>query len=448
MTDPRPPAAPVLINSRPRPRLLVQGFDDEVVERIREFVPSVRVIDQYPSEVRQSEWDAIVTRSSMTHTARHMFGLVVVPEFESQWIVESLGDGKSLRVDRDEVSEELLRYPGLPDRLARLTHEVLEPLAKRRDQHTTVSVKVPSGHPVILGRGVQVYRAPSEPHDLQLRPFLATGDGHALACSYTRRDGAQVWVLPGDIPDIIPWLKAALTEWHEIAPDRFPGLPDWAGQPRWQTQAERQLVAGLSLLDAERRQIEAHLQRRRQSLQRQLEAATASADSYERALLTEDSDQLVEAVIRALRELGFGVVDADVDASPGDNLEDLQITDADEPGWLVLAEVKGYTKGASTTAIQQLARFTTRYVLRTGQAPSGEWYIANQFRNHEPPTRQRILNGKDEDVRAFGENGGLVLDTQVLFQTLDLVRAGAVTADEARSHLRSSLGIAAAPSTA
>jgi hypothetical protein len=40
--------------------------------------------------------------------------------------------------------------------------------------------------------------------------------------------------------------------------------------------------------------------------------------------------------------------------------------DPDAPGWVALAEVKGYSNGGKTDALQQLARFSRRYSLRTG----------------------------------------------------------------------------------
>ncbi|MFF1819012.1 hypothetical protein ACFVWG_17055 [Kribbella sp. NPDC058245] len=418
-----------------------------MVDRIREFVPSVRVVEKFPQEVRQSEWDAVVASGPISYTANHLFGVVQAPRtLESEWTVEAIDSRWSIRADNHNVSEELLRYPGLPESVERLAHEILEPIAKRRGKHTTFSEGLVKQPRITSGGGIEAF-APLAPgsYSPQLQPFLATGDRHVLAGSYTRPGGAQVWVLPGDIPDIVPWVKAALTEWHKIAPDRFPSLPDWADEQQWQTPAERKGLANRSLFEAEKRHIEAHLEQRAKTLRALLDAAKTAGDTYERALLTADSEDLVDAVITALRELGFAVVDADRLAKADDKVEDLHISDPGVPGWLVIAEVKGFTKGASTVGIQQLARFSKRYLQRTGNLPSGEWYIANQFRNHDPATRQPILNGRDEDVDGFAQDNGLVIDTRTLFRTLDLVRSSAVTARAARDHFRAARGIAGPP---
>jgi hypothetical protein len=149
--------------------------------------------------------------------------------------------------------------------------------------------------------------------------------------------------------------------------------------------------------------------------------------------------------MRTLRKLGFGVINADDDAAPGDKLEDLDITDSEHPGWLAIAEVKGYTKGAQTAAFQQLARFSARYLQRTGTSPSAEWYIANQFRKQDPSTRQPILHGTSEDIRTFASAAGLIIDTATLFRILDYVRTGSCTPAEARAHIRSATGVLTRP---
>src|SRR5664279_6052668 len=77
------------------------------------------------------------------------------------------------------------------------------------------------------------------------------------------------------------------------------------------------------------------------------DARSSAADRYERALLTEQSESLVGAVLRALREIGFVVTDSDLALAPGQRrLQDLIIEDPAHPHWTVLAEVKGFMKGA------------------------------------------------------------------------------------------------------
>jgi hypothetical protein len=150
---------------------------------------------------------------------------------------------------------------------------------------------------------------------------------------------------------------------------------------------------------------------------------------------------LVRAVIRALGEIGFVVVDADATADPSEHLEDLRISDPDAPNWIALGEVKGYTKGAKTEGITQFIRFSTRYAKEAGRGPDSMWYIVNQFMKRDPAERQRVLHGNDGDVSAFADNGGLVLDTVQLFHLLNHVRTGKISAEEGRRRLRESVGL-------
>ena len=171
-----------------------------------------------------------------------------------------------------------------------------------------------------------------------------------------------------------------------------------------------------------------------QALRDRLKSAVEAADEYERALLTTQSDELKDAVLRALIEIGFIVVDADLDAKKDDHLEDLRISDPNESGWIALGEVKGYTKGAKTEALTQFLRFNARFVQENGRLPDACWYIVNQFLGRDPSSRQLALNGKDDDVKAFAAANGLVLDTRELFKLLSFVRKGSISPSDARAN--------------
>ncbi|MFE4058380.1 hypothetical protein ACFXP3_19175 [Streptomyces sp. NPDC059096] len=145
-------------------------------------------------------------------------------------------------------------------------------------------------------------------------------------------------------------------------------------------------------------------------------------------------------MILALQSLGFLVTDADEQAAPDDHLEDLHIEDADNPDWIALGEVKGYTRGARTEGMTQFIRFSMRYAARTGKIADANWYIVNQFLGRDPSNRQRALHGKDEDVAAFGEGCGLVIDTVELFKLLSAVAEEELTQQEARNLLTGSFG--------
>jgi hypothetical protein len=247
-------------------------------------------------------------------------------------------------------------------------------------------------------------------------------------------------MLPHDVPDLIPWVRAALAEWHRLAPDRFPGVPDWSHGDEWSTPTERALRARLRDIADERDARMQELNEREASTRRLLDEARSAADQDERALLTETGRPLVLAVLNALSTLGFDVIDADDDAPEDDHLEDLRITDSEAPGWIALVEVKGYTKGAKTEALTQFIRFEKRYQTQNGRTADAEWYIVNQFRSRDPSTRQAALHGKDDDIAAFASSGGLVIDTVELFRVLDEVRTGSRQAGDVRRAMREATG--------
>jgi len=133
--------------------------------------------------------------------------------------------------------------------------------------------------------------------------------------------------------------------------------------------------------------------------------------------------------------MGFEVENSDLTAAPGDNLEDLIVCDPGHPGWVALVEVKGYTKGAQTAALTQCARFSSRYALKHRREPDALWYIVNQFLTKDPEDRQPVLHGNDQDVEAFAEADGLIMDTIELFRSLMRLRRGELTGVQVRAAL-------------
>ena len=145
------------------------------------------------------------------------------------------------------------------------------------------------------------------------------------------------------------------------------------------TPAERQIVSDLKDLLNERDKALQQFKIQERDLRHQLNTLQIATDIFERALMTAQSDELVHAVAKALRELGFIVTDMDQTASPRDKLEDLRIEDPNQSGWIALAEIKGYTKGAKTEALTQFLRFHARYFQSTGKQPSASWYICQSI---------------------------------------------------------------------
>jgi hypothetical protein len=433
----------VTINESPRPRLLVYGLKDREAEiaKIMELAPASKRCESL-SEVRQQEWDILVTDHQMwmhhgslgafNFVSEHMCVVFVTPAapLAGQLAIEIRPDwSAAVGVRNYHVSQELKRILGLPERISALVHEQLEPLLKIRPAHQyfTADMQGPVSFPNAWEKAV-------------IEPFITTGAGNVLAGRYKRSSTSEAWLLPGDTPDVASWVRAALAEWHSLAPDRFPGVPDWSEQPEWMTAEERDISAKIKGIQHQREVLLDALDAQEKDLRRELRDAQGRASQYQRALLTSQSDSLKDAVIWAFGEIGFQVTDADLDAVPDDHLEDLRIQDADAPEWIALAEVKGYTKGAKTEALTQLMRFNVRYLQRTGKAASASWYVVNQFLNRDPSARQSALNGKDDDVAAFAAGGGLVIDSVTLFNLLRLVHDGKMEASRARELLRSTVG--------
>ncbi|WP_146075314.1 hypothetical protein [Streptomyces sp. Ru71] len=387
-------------------------------------------------QVRQAEWDILVTDQGceesqqylgVTRVDPHLFVVHRTPSDVFIFTAEQRpGWVSSISARSGVICQEIQRMRNLPERIATLVHEKLEPVIVQRSSHWIFEHQRASP-PV------------SEPAP-NITPFIATADQAPLAGRYARSHSSEAWLLPPDTPDLCAWVQAALGEWNGLAPERFPGVPDWSSRDAWLTQEELTLKAQIAEVERERAEQLDRLQKVEAELRSRLGVARESADRYERALLTAQSDELKQVVIRVLRELGFTVIDADDSASPDDHLEDLHIKDPEHPTWIALGEVKGYTRGAKTEGMTQFLRFNMRYTARTGRNPDACWYIVNQFAKRDPSTRQRALHGKDEDVNAFGAANGLLLDTVQLFRLLRMVRDGSLTEKAARELLRSASG--------
>jgi len=268
-------------------------------------------------------------------------------------------------------------------------------------------------------------------------------DGYMIAGAFERGGGGWCWALPHipEHPEL--WLAAALENWHKITPDRIPALPGWRSRPTWATREEVTVRANLALLREEQARVSAELAQREAELIAAETVATAAADAGPRRLLTAQGDELVGAVIDALTALGFEVqnVDDDTDASGTPKVEDLRLTDPDDPAWTNITEVRGYKGGAQLGDFQRLARFANLYQVRTGKLPTSRWYIVNQFFHHDPDTRRPPLAGSDDDVVVFAEDGGLVVDTRDLFQLVRRIERGTTAPAAALALLRGSGGV-------
>ncbi|MBW3669793.1 MAG: hypothetical protein KY443_11345 [Actinobacteria bacterium] len=201
--------------------------------------------------------------------------------------------------------------------------------------------------------------------------------------------------------------------------------------------AKEQRDRALRTLDAEVAQREA-----------ELEAKRAEADRGPRRLLTAQGDDLVQAAVGALTDLGFEVLDMDTVWSEGDKLEDLRVR---LPGgdWTAVVEVRGYAKGAQQRDLLRIGRFVLRYLRELETMPDAAWYLVNQVRSQDPASRPKALASNDPEIAEFseGESPGLVIDTVELFKLWQAVVHKRVSQEEARTLLTGSAGRFQAPSS-
>jgi hypothetical protein len=185
----------------------------------------------------------------------------------------------------------------------------------------------------------------------------------------------------------------------------------------------------------------ADLDQREALLHRELDERRERADRADRRLLTAQGDDLRAEVISALKDIGFTVTDVDTEAAKkGDLLEDLRVTDPDSPGWIALAEVRGYGAGAKVSDLQRIGRFVERYIKAEGKPPSSRWYVVNHHIGWDPSIRPTPLASNREEVELFSEVDGLVIDTRSLFTIRHEVRTGLKTEALARRSFRESRG--------
>jgi hypothetical protein len=92
----------------------------------------------WTGEVRQEEWSVLVTDQPFGKIAPHICVLFRQPINSgktSSTIEKQDGWGAPISWVEGHVASELRRFSGLPDSIATLTHEQLEPVLVRRPRH-------------------------------------------------------------------------------------------------------------------------------------------------------------------------------------------------------------------------------------------------------------------------------------------------------------------------
>jgi hypothetical protein len=319
---------------------------------------------------------------------------------------------------------------GLPSQIHRLVKDQLTPGAAGRGANY-----------ILYGMGPGHFGA-IDPQQGIVRPFLVSSDQRILAGSFRRLGGlAECWCLPEFITDYVSWSRAAVAEWSRMDLQRFPQPTPWTLREEWLTRAETELLVEEEELRQELARYLDQFSQRSDILAARRQAATASADVLERALLTHQGNELKIVVAAALTGLGFAVEDMDPSWKQFDMREDLRVRDPDDQAWIAIAEVRGYKGGATLKDLMRIqGRFGKRFQKDEGRWPDRLWYVVNHQIEEDPGARGVALASHRAEVQTFAEEGGLIIDTVDLFKLWKAVDLGNVDQASARASLRTATG--------
>jgi hypothetical protein len=392
--------------------VLFEAFPPELAQELAALVPTAHVV-QEREEVHETEYDLLVTcadyagkRSDQMHVlsfgAKKLDAFYISGEYSSGFIYPE-------RTNRTLATE--VTIPATVDSEVRALLE------------RTVVANMPTGEKFTWAR--------LGPNQATVLMELGTeGLPYALLRSRgSQEESAISLVLPPETTDHRAWLVWFLRRLSTIDSETFPGDPDWSSAREWSTSNTLALHDEVSRLQEERLQLLARLEdKERAAVSRLEDAQTADKVGYQR-LLTADGAELESAVEDVLAEFGFTVqnMDGHHDKVTKAKLEDLRVTDSEDPGWIALVEIKGYTKGAKTNDVTQiLGRPMRAYILETGSEPSAVWHIVNPERTVDPSTRNDAIPN-DLDLEGLTDAGGALIETRQLFLPCVISNRGRLT---------------------
>jgi hypothetical protein len=421
-----------IVGRQPKPRALIQGFDDEVAQQLVGLFPTARRID-WLGEVAQREWDVLITTKTV-HDAKPHLWVVAIGCTRKSWPGDppvTLGQCQFSGRKLEECppimwrgsfkAGEFVVPDNLPAPIKRLVDATLLPAMREHEDHQVL-------WPIDINFLLE-WRS-------VVLPFLLLTTGNCVAGRFPRAGGpTECWCLPGYMEDMTPqWVKVALGEWYKRDPQTFPSAA-WVDAPQWRTSDENRLAGQLEELRSKRAEMLASMESAEEALLTKLGEAKQTAEARERTLLKGTGEGLEAIVAECLTDLGFNVQDMDQVYPLGKRREDLQVRDPATPDWVALVEVKGYATGAKVNDLLRFGRFRTRYVQDHGEDAAAVWYMVNQFNEDDPGVRPPVLASNEAELETFAADGGLAIDTADLFQLWMAVREGSVTATQARAAL-------------
>ena len=425
-----------------RPWLLGWGIEEEsdlahAMKRLAPVVTFLKNSHRANSQVRQDDYDAAVVIGQLGDLAAHLnilqFGGTAKldsfvhsdGEAELTYIVQVYSNGRAGQLE--------VPTAGVPPEVENLARSSLAPWLLTENPRDVLRESI------VMSKGT--IEVPST-----VQAFVKERDGLACAGLWRRptsslRAPIEHWWLPEKSPDPVEWLEAALTRWRGQNEGRFPGPSDWILDPRWMTASEigahRKLAEAQTKLESDL----AALTAERDDASRRLLVERENANVRQRLLLTAQGEELKHEVHAALSDLGFNVVDSDeLRTAEGSELrEDLEVHD--DSGWVAIAEVRGYSRGAKTSDFQRLARAARGFEKRNGCEPNRRWYVVNHNLTKAPVERRAVLAGSESDIEEFKIDQGCVIDTRDLFRLREIVNLGKLGRGEAQQSLRDALGV-------
>ncbi|MFJ4998126.1 hypothetical protein ACIP5T_08235 [Microbacterium sp. NPDC088619] len=434
------------LNELPRPRVLVhvsgRSKAAAAVDALEDLAGTVRVVEDI-DEVHLDEWDALITSSGLGRKVypggprkaylnrwvpEHLY--VVVLQSRTQGFCDyTASDAGELMLQLSEmesVGARAVMGDGLDDEVAALVKAQLVPVVAERSDQFGLRVTSPSGENTVEYG--------------EFKPLLLGPDSLVYAAHYDRAPGSPVWLLPDDVPDLLPWFKHIFKSWHELKPDVYRGAPDWYEADDWMVPAEFQKADELSAEVASFEQLRSAHRERKARIEAELGKLRDETARAERILLGGQDFELQEQVLKVLEELGFDVEDMDPTWHEKEPREDYRIRDVSDPTWMVIGDATGTTKGVRGTKLMTVERYVTKYVQEhPGDAIPKYWVIANHFARRAPSERPTDLLRKDE-LSVVKKDGNLVLDTVALFLLLVAARRDTALKEAIRAELRSRSG--------
>lgn len=434
-------------NAKPKPRALFIGFDEEDLRAsgILDLFPTYKIIDEaYELEsLRQTEYEVVITFDEHDLT-----------EIDPGLYTVSIGGenlGKQAR--NQHYAEYSVKYNGsvatefvvneyLEELLKRLVEQTLLPIYQNEDSHHTLEARTLQ-HVGSYGKNFM----PSK----LWTPLISDADDKVL-CGYASRSedtDIELWYLHSDInlKDLKRWLEVLLERWAIQNPTAFPTINNWKNEQDWQSAEEVSISSKIEQYKLDFAKQAKEFNEKLANLESDMQEASSLAEKELRTLLTSQGDTLKQVVKTTLEDFELEVTDVDQekekDASISDKLEDLRayLNRGDKDQWTCLIEVRGYKKGAKVNDLLRLSRFTKRYMQETGGiAPGAVWYIVNHDIPLKPSIRKTALKESPSEVKEFGKDKGLVIDTVELFKLRRAVEDGITTKAQARQLLTTSVG--------